>query len=54
MAVREAKVEERGIAAEICLYSAQAPGIKGTSVCYGEDVPASKLWSPQGNTQILR
>jgi hypothetical protein len=43
VAIRGAKVEERGIAVEICLYSAQAPGIKGTSVCYGEDVPAWKL-----------
>lgn len=31
-----AKVKEGGIAVEICLYSAQALRIKGTSVCYGE------------------
>jgi hypothetical protein len=30
-------------AMEICLYSAQAVGIKGTLFCYGEDVLVWKL-----------
>jgi hypothetical protein len=53
LAATRAKVEETGIAVEICLYSAQAPGIRGTSVCYTENVAVWKLWSPQGNTEGL-